>query len=38
LKIDNYVISPANQEDMMKSFRKNIFPNDAIDKIDKKEK
>ena len=38
LKIDNYGISPANQEDMMKSFRKNIFPNDAVDKIDKKEK
>ena len=38
LKIDNYGINPANQEDMMKSFRKNIFPNDAVDKIDKKEK
>ena len=35
LKIDNYWISPANQEDLMKSLSKNLTPSDAVDKIDK---
>ena len=36
LKIDNYEINPSDQEGMMKSLKKNIAPNDAVDKIDKK--
>ena len=36
LKIDNYEITLANQESMMKSLRNNFAPNDIVDKINKK--
>jgi len=36
LKIDNYEITPANQESKMESLRNNFAPNDVVDKINKK--